>query len=105
MGRDSNDQALVVEGRAGSAIACSFLDGGAFCSDSGESSEDEMEKVFNDNFRLHFFVGSYRHPRHVNPPGGAHVHIFGPCAYLSRPEMVGSVDVMELFGGEGVRCR
>lgn len=91
--------ALVADGSLGAVMAHSFQNDS--CSDSAESSEDEIEKVSNDNFRPHYLVGGSGAGHFLSPPGCAHVPIDEFVGYLSKPEMVGRVDVMELFGGEG----
>lgn len=60
--------AFVVHGSPNFAKANGFLDNSAFCSDSAESSEDEFEKVLNDNYSLHCFLGYDGAGRHVVPP-------------------------------------
>ena len=57
-------------------------------------------RVFNDKYRLHYLVGIDGYSRHAAPPGSVRVHFKDSCAYLSRPEFAGTVDVWELFGGE-----
>ena len=64
------------------------------------SSEDELQRVLNDDFSLHYLSGSDGYSRHVDPPGSAHMHTLDSCKYLSRPDKVGAVDVVELVGGE-----
>ena len=60
-----------------------------------------MEKVPNDNLSLRYFVGSGGIDHRSSPSGSAHVPIHRFVAYLSLPEFVGTVDVMEFFGGGG----
>lgn len=60
--------ALAVEGAISSAIACSLFGGcSAYCSDSAESTEDEMDKILDDNLRLRYFAGSGGHSHHRAP--------------------------------------
>lgn len=48
--------ALVAGGSFGGATAHPFINDS--CSDSAESSDDELEKVLNENFSFHYLVGS-----------------------------------------------
>ena len=50
--------ALAMDDSLGSAVAHSFLDSDASCSDSADSSDGEPEKVLGDNLSLRYFVGS-----------------------------------------------
>ena len=81
--------AFVADGRLGAAIEYSFADE-ALCSDSAESIDDELERVLDDNFSLHYFVGGgvdgHTDP---NPPGCGHVHTKDSVALLARFELAG----------------
>ena len=92
-------KALAVEGSLGAAIAYSFLDADAFASDSADSSEDELERVV-DNYSLHYLVGHDGIDHHVDPPSSHDVELEGLMAYLTQSHLQGSLDVVEMFGGE-----
>ena len=53
-----------------------------------------------DKFSLHYLVGSGGAGRHVNPPGSTYVPLEQRNTYLAKPEHNGTVDVVEIFGGE-----
>ena len=92
--------ALALEASISSSLAYSCFDEVACCSDSAESSEGELDKVLNYNFCLHCLVGSDGYSRHSSPRNSMEIPIIELCIYLSRSDMAGTVDVMELFGGE-----
>ena len=93
--------ALAVEGSMGSAIACSFFGHNACCSGSADPSEEEMDKALNDNFSLRYFVYSDGSSCHASPPPrSVEIQVKDLCTHLDRSELSGTVDVMELFGGE-----
>ena len=55
--------------------------------------------MFNDNFSLHYLVGSGDYVRHRSPISSVEPFIIEMCTYLSRPDLPRTVDAMELFGG------
>lgn len=81
-------------------MAYSCLDYTACASDGAEPSEDELERVLNDNYLLHCLVGSDGCCRHKDPPKSNVVHIVEISGYLAQSEYAGSLDVVEIFGGE-----
>lgn len=86
--------ALAIEGSFASAISYFYMNKIAYCSDSIDSSEDEFEKVFNNNFSPHCFVGGDGHSRQQDHPNGAVIDTTDLCIYLVRPEMQGSMHVV-----------
>ena len=93
--------ALAADGSPGPAITYSHINDNVCCSDSVVSSEDELERVLNNNFGLHYLVGSGGSGCHVDPPRCVQVPMKELNAYLLRPANVGSIGVVEVFGGEG----
>ena len=88
---------LGADGSLGAAIDYSFGDNLELCSTSAESSGEDAEHILLDNFCLYLSGSS----------GGAEGHQGRSCsledfvAYLSRPALAGTLDLVEIFGGEG----
>ena len=80
--------------RLGLAIVYPYIGESAFCSDSAEGSEGEIERVLNDNFSLRCLVGSDGHERHRGSPKSVHIILGDLCAFLSQSENVGSIGVV-----------
>ena len=59
-------------------------------------------KLLNDNYSLHDLTGSSCLDHRQDPPRSAVVHIDDLFTYLSQAEVLGSVDVSGIFGGEPV---
>ena len=93
--------AIVVDGSFGLAIAYFVIDDNAYCSDSVESIEGDLDRISNDNFNVHCLVGSVGFSHNIGSSKRVHVSIVGLSSCSSRPELVDIVDVVEIFGGEG----
>lgn len=74
----------------------------AYCSGSIDSSGDVLEKVLDNNFGLRYLVGSDGHSPQQDHPNSVVVDTDDLRTYVARPEVQGSIDVVELFGGESV---
>ena len=92
--------ALACHDTFNSAIAYSYFDHNAYGSDSASSSEEDAAGILADNYSLHYLVGSAGSGGRVNPPGSTHVPIEELNSYLVKPEVSGTVDIVEIFGGE-----
>ena len=92
--------ALAYVGDLSSAISYSFFDEDAYNSSGAESSEEELDKVVDSGFSLHYLVGSSGATHHVDPPKSRVICIEDLDTYLAQPELKGCVDVVEVFGGE-----
>lgn len=87
---------LGADGSLGVAIDYGFNGHQECCPSFAESSGDDLERIFNDNFGLSYLVGS----------GGGlgdrldmvvHVPIEQFVGYFERPELAGDLDVVESF--------
>ena len=92
--------ALGIDGALNSAIAYPFIDDNAFCSDSAESTEDELERVLHSNFSMHYLIGSDGVDCHQDPPDSVVIAPDDLFAFLAQPGNEGLVDVCEISGGE-----
>ena len=58
-----------------------------------------MSRVLEHNYSLHYLVGSVDAGRYVNPPKSTYVSLDQLNIYLANPKQQGTVDVVEIFGG------
>ena len=92
--------ALGADGSLGAAIDYCFGGHQDCCTSSAESSEGKLERIMADNYSLRYLAGSRGG---VDDSGGwaAQVPIHEFVGYLSKPKLVGVLDVVEIFGGFG----
>ena len=100
IGRKAVYSCLASVGTFSSKIVHSHFDYDVFNSDSVSSSEGESSRVLDDNYSLHYLIGSCGARHHVDPPNLEYVSLgtFNVC--VAQFAMFGSIDVVEVFGGE-----